>query len=379
MDVVNDVSESLAPGVSQFGSNPGRRRSSLTSQNNSDKDLKFTSSTMNKASSPLSVSTHTKPARSGVSFAADLPEVQVAVETCQVSLHRLHPSESFGFSLAPLDPPGGIFVTKIAQDNPEAPALSLLSKNDRILKVNDLVISDGVLQHQQVVDILKASMDVTLTIERHVTTVTNQPESPPILTNLTNTSLNSFATDIKPIPVLKKTNPVSSNPTKGDKVRKAEKISAFGDVQNPDIHDDDEDEYEDSTSHYESVNPVPFPQIPEFEEISVSRNVTGGNWPFTLAAGIPFWAAWELTSSIDNFPAVYISSVPKNSFADSKNRNTGLIVGDQVLAIEGHDLSRPGVTLQDGLDVLVAHATVNSIKLLVKHPPPPPTGLMVNV
>ena len=263
-------------------------------------------------------------------------------------------------------------------DNPEAPALNLLVKNDRILKVNDLVISDGVLQHQQVVDILKASMDVTLTIERHVTRVTNQPESPtsglpPGLTSPQSTaSHNSFSSDIKPIPVLKKPTSVVSNSTRGnEKVSKTD-VTAFGDV--PPVVRSDVDDDDESPSHYESMEPdVNQPVIPEFEEISVSRNVIGGNWPFTLAAGIPFWAAWEINTHVDQFPAIYISSVPKNS------PQSGLFIGDRVLAIEGHDLSRPGITLQNALDILVAHASVNTIKLLVKHPPPPPLGLMVSV
>ena len=78
---------------------------------------------------------HSKVPKMGVTFVDDLPEIEVSIETLEVSLHRLHPAESFGFSLAPVDPPGGIFVTKVATDLPDSPAQHLLNKNDQILKV----------------------------------------------------------------------------------------------------------------------------------------------------------------------------------------------------------------------------------------------------
>ena len=53
------------------------------------------------------------------------------------------------------------------------------------------------------------------------------------------------------------------------------------------------------------------------QEIVVHRNMVGGNWPFTLAAGIPFWAAWNLNTRADEFPVNSLEKV-QNMYCSEK-------------------------------------------------------------
>ena len=251
--------------------------------------------------------------------------------------------------------------------------------------MNNLKIVDGVTQHQQVVDILKASMDVTLTLERHVKRITNQPDSPPVnssCSSLPNSSIlrtsnGALNSQMKPTPVLKKTSVTSNLPPSSGTHQHPKQptypvtnipMTGAGDVPIP------SDSNSLSFINYDRDDKAVTASTGMIHEIIVHRNVVGGNWPFTLAAGTPFWAAWNLNTRADEFPVIYISSVPRNS-----SGNTGLSVGDRVLAIEGRDLTTSEeVTLQRALDILVAHTAANTIKLLIQHPPPEPLGLMVS-
>ncbi|CAB3986484.1 scribble homolog isoform X1, partial [Paramuricea clavata] len=264
--------------------------------------------------------------KSGVRFAAEpeMEEIETATETETIILQR--DNKGLGFSIA-----GGrgstpykgtdqaIFISKLAVGG-TAEVDKRLRVGDKVLSINNKSVDNA--SHEEAVALLTTSYpSVTLAVSRERVLEKR-------MTPLSKHREDSF---------------INKRIAEKEMIQDAMIRASAGDTNH--VDNDSDDEFD----------------RPKVERIELKK----GNGPlgFSVVGGSdhachPF--------GMDE-PGLFISKIVPNGAAS----NTNLRVGDRILAVNGKDMTRS--THHDAVTALISN--VSSIKLLVRHDPPPP-GLM---